>query len=197
MRTVIHLALLAGIVYATQPRVLDAAGVKVKTEHDRTADFASLRSYGWLPTPPYTINIAPEARDDRFERDALDAPIRAAIDRVLASKRFSGAAPGAEPDFHIVYYAALGIGMNADVLGQHYAYLTGWGSPFVGATPTTALRVIEEGTLVVDILRRDRTTAIWRGTATGAVDRSRKQDERLRTIDDAVKKLFAKFPPRR
>lgn len=144
MRTAIHVALVLGICHAAASIPLDAAGVKVKTEHDRSADFASLRSYRWLPTPPYTIGIAPEARDHRLERDALDGPIKV-----------------------------------------------------VGATPTTSLRVIEEGTLVVDVLRRDRITAIWHATATGALDRSRNQEQRLRTIDEAVKKMFAPFPPRR
>ena len=197
MRTATYVALVLGSVYATATTSLDAAGVKVKTEHDRTADFTSLRVYRWLPTPPYNVGIAPEARDKRLERDALDGPIKAAIDRVLAGKRFTVSEDTSEPDFHIVYYAAVGIGMNADVLGAHYTYLTGWGSPFVGATPTTSLRVIEEGTLVVDILRRDRTTAIWRATATGAIDRGRNQQQRLGTIDEAVKKMFARFPPRR
>jgi hypothetical protein len=87
--------------------------------------------------------------------------------------------------------------MRADFLGAHYGYLTGWGSPLMGATPTTNLRVLEEGTLVIDILRRDRTTAIWRGTARGAIDRSRTQAERLQVLDDAVRKLFNRFPPRR
>ena len=174
-----------------------AADVKVKTEHDRNADFSSLRTYTWLPTPPYTMGMAPGARDERFEREALDAPIRAAVDGVLRSKQFSVADQASEPDFYIVYYAAVGVGMNTSVLGEHYAYLTGWGSPLPGATATQSYRVVEQGTLVVDILRRDRSVAIWRGTATGAVDRTRNTEQRLRNIDAAVKKMLAKFPPRR
>jgi hypothetical protein len=50
---------------------------------------------------------------------------------------------------------------------------------------------------VVDILRKDRSVAIWRGSATGAVDRPRMREERLKTIDTAVKKMFAKVPPKR
>jgi hypothetical protein len=57
---------------------LAAASVKVRVEHDRTADFLSLRSYRWLPTPPNTMNIAPDACDERFAIDALDVPIMTA-----------------------------------------------------------------------------------------------------------------------
>lgn len=177
--------------------LLAAADIKVKTEYDRKADFASLRTYTWLPTPPYTTTMAPQARDERFERETLDEPIRAAMDRVLISKHFTFAEPGSSPDFYIVYYAAMGVGMNTSVLGEHYAYLTGWGSPLPGTTATQSFRVIEEGTIVVDILRGDRTIAIWRGQATGAVDRTRTVEQRLRNIEEAAKKLFAKFPPKR
>lgn len=173
---------------------LAAASIKVSTERDKTADFASLRTYRWLPTPPYMNNLHPETRDARFTEDVLDAPIRAAIDRALAGRRYTPAAEGSNPDFYVLYYAAFGVGMNADVLGQHYGYLTGWGSPIIGATPTTTLQIYEQGTLIVDVLRSDRTTAIWRGSATGAVDRGRTEIERRHTIEDAAKKLFSKFP---
>jgi hypothetical protein len=176
---------------------LAGADIKISTNHDRKADFTALRSYEWLPTPPYTSQIAPSARDERLEREALDEPIRAAVDAVLASKGFTVAESGAQPDFLVVYYAAFGIGMNEELLGAHYEYLTGWGSPFAGATATQSLHIIEQGTLVIDILRRDRSVAIWRGTATGAVDRTRTQEQRLRTIAEAVKKVFARFPPKR
>jgi uncharacterized protein DUF4136 len=197
MRSPCSCPVLASIAVAMAVVGLDAAGIKVETEHDRKADFASLRSYAWLPTPPYVSQVAPDARDPRLAEEALDEPIRAAVDRVLAGKGFAASADAAGPDFHVVYYAAFGIGMNASVLGEHYGYLTGWGSPLLGTTATTSLRVLEEGTLVVDILRRDRTAAIWRGTATGAVDRSRTRKQRLNTIETAVRKMFAKFPSRR
>lgn len=182
--------LLAGAVFT----VLDAADVKVKTEYDRSADFTAVRSYAWLPTPPYRTHVAPEA-DDRFlAQDTLDAPIHAAIDRALAAKGLAPATSGA-PDCFLVYYAAFGMDINASVMGENYAYITGWGSPLLGATPTTSLRVIEQGTLVLDMLNRDKKVAIWRGTATGAVDRDRTDEQRRRVLDEAAQKMFKNFPP--
>jgi hypothetical protein len=170
------------------------ADVKVSTEQDPAADLAALRSYRWLPTPQYLTQAAPEARDPGLSQKVLDAPIRAAVDRALADKRFKQAGSTASPDFHVVYYAAVGVGMNTGVLGAHYGYTTGWGTPIVGATPTTAPKMLEEGTLVIDILRSDRAKAIWRGTATGAVDRTKTEEERRRTIETAVQQMFATFP---
>jgi hypothetical protein len=192
----LHLWFVLGLVSVVIPLALVAADIDVKTEYDRKVDFRPLRSYVWLPAPPYTSTVAPEVRAQGLDRETLDEPIRAAIDRVLAAKQFRVVRDGSQPDLHIVYYAAFGIDMNTSVLGEHYGYLTGWGSPFIGATPTTSLRIIEQGTLIVDVLRSDRTVAIWRGRASGAVDRSRTQEQRLRTIDTAVTKMFAKFPPK-
>jgi hypothetical protein len=170
------------------------ADVKVTTEHDPTADFNALRTYRWLPTPQYLNQSGSESRDPRLKQEVLDEPVRAAVDRAFRSKKLRPAGSTATPDFWVVYYAALGVGMNADVLGAHYGYATGWGSQIVSATPTTASRVLDQGTLVIDVLRGDRARAIWRGTATGAVDRTKTADERRRTIDSAVEQMFAAFP---
>jgi hypothetical protein len=197
VRVPLRLGVTFGILVTVSGGALVAERLKVSVEHDEKTDFSTLRTYEWLPTPPYKIAVAPQARDARFEREALDGPIRAAVDAALGARRFTPAAPGSTADVLVVYYVALGASMSTDVLGSHYAYVTGWSTGLPAATPTTSLRVIEEGTLVVDILRGDRSTAIWRGTARGAVDRARTQEQRLRAIDEAVAKMMAKFPPRR
>ena len=170
--------------------VVAGAPVRVTTDRDPKADFSQLATYRWLPTPPY---LTPhDARDPGLVQEALDEPIRAAVDRALGDKRFKRAASTKQPDFHVLYYAAFSTGMDANVLGAYYGYLTGWGSPVL-ATPGPPPR-LDEGTLVIDILRADRAVALWRGTATGTVDRTRTKQERRRTIDTAVAQMFATFP---
>jgi Domain of unknown function (DUF4136) len=185
--------LILGLLCLAASVTLAIAGVTVSVEQDPKADLAALRTYRWLPTPPYLNQQPAEARDPR-QLEALDEQVRASVDRALGEKRFKTAGSTATPDFHVVYYAAVGTGMNVGVLGAHYGYVTGWGSAIVGANPTTSPKVIDEGTLVIDILRRDRAVAIWRGTATGTVDRTRTDEERRQTIASAVKEMFAKFP---
>jgi len=185
------------VVLAAAGLVVEAAGVKVKTEYDRSADFSALRSYAWLPTPPYRTQTTTEVEDRFLHADALDTPIRAAVDRALAGKGLKPAPDGTSPDCFLVYYAAFGAEINANVLGEHYAYITGWGSPVIGGTPTTALRVIEQGTVVLDVLNREKKVAIWRGMATGAVDRDQTDQQRVRRINGVVADMFKKFPPGR
>jgi len=176
---------------------VNGAGVKVKTEFDRNADFSALRSYSWLPTPPYQTQTSPDVKDRFLSPETIDAQLRATVDDALAAKGVRAAPEGATPDCFLVYYAAFGITINANVLGEHYAYITGWGSPFIGGTPTTALRVLEQGTVVIDMLNRDKKVAIWRATATGAVDRDQTDQQRTRRLKDAVADMFKKFPPKR
>jgi uncharacterized protein DUF4136 len=192
-----RLLLISCVVACAAGVLLDAAGLKIKTEYDRSADFSSLRSYAWLPTPTYRTQTTPEVEDRFLAAEALDGPIRNAVDRVLATKGLKPAAQGTTPDCFLVYYAAFGAEINANVLGEHYAYITGWGSPQVGGTPTTALRVLEQGTVVIDLLNRDKKVAIWRATANGAVDRDQTDQQRLRRIKDAAESMFKKFPPGR
>lgn len=189
LRPVVACLLACAIVAA-----LEAADVKVKTDYDTSADFSALRSYVWLPTPPYRTQTSPTVKDNFVAPEVIDAPIRAAIDRQLAAKGLM-LTTSDHPDCFLVYYAAFGVDIDASVLGENYAYITGWGSPFLGATPTTSLRVIEQGTLVLDMLNRDRKVAIWRGTATGAIDRDRTDAQRKQTLDEAVEKMFKDFPP--
>jgi hypothetical protein len=174
---------------------VDAADIKVKTERDPEADFAAVRTYRWLPTAPYLNDVARDTRDPRLVQDALDGPIRAAVDRALAANRLKPAGRTDLPDCHVVYYAAFGVDMKADMLGAYYGYVTGWGRrPLGSGSVATSSDILEQGTLVVDILRSDRARAIWRGTATGAVDRTRTDDQRQRTIKTAVEQMFAEFP---
>jgi hypothetical protein len=177
--------------------VVQAADLKVKTEYDRNADFSALRSYRWLPTPPYQTQTAPDRQDRFLSAEIIDAPLRATVEQALAAKGLTPAAEGATPDCFLVYYAAFGVTINANVLGEHYAYITGWGSPFIGGTPTTALRVLEQGTVVLDMLNREQKVAIWRATAAGAVDRDQTDQQRARRLKAAVADMFKKFPPKR
>jgi len=86
-----------------------------------------------------------------------------------------------------------GVGFNASNLGEYYQYATGYAlvvSPLI--SPTDNVKVMEEGTLVIDVVQ-DRK-AIWRGTASTTINRDNSDEKRLKTVSDAVKKLIEKLP---
>jgi hypothetical protein len=173
---------------------LDGVSVNVTTQHDPSVDFAKLRTYRWLPTPLYQNQQSADSRDPQLARETLDEPIKDAVERGLSANKFKRVSSTGTPDFHVLYYAAFGAGMDVNVLGAQYGYRPGWGATVLGTKPTASPQQLDEGTLVVDILRGDRAVAIWRGTATGTVERTRTDAERRKTIETAVSEMFAKFP---
>jgi Domain of unknown function (DUF4136) len=187
LMVVLACALAAGVALA-------GASVNVTTQHDPSVDFTKLRTYRWLPTPLYQNQQSAETRDPQLAREALDEPIRKAVERGLGANKFKQVSSTGTPDFHVLYYAAFGAAMDVNVLGAQYGYRPGWGAPVLGTKPTTTPQQLDEGTLVVDLLRGDRAVAIWRGTATGTVERTRTDAERRKTIETAVSEMFAKFP---
>jgi hypothetical protein len=172
---------------------VDAGKIKVEARRENV-DFSTIKTYVWLPSPPPKMDgVAPGVmRDPVAIQKELEPTIIATADRELAAhgwKRVEG--PGA--DVQVVYYLAHGVGFNASNVGEYYQYATGYAlivSPLIA--PTESVKVMEEGTLIVDVVQ-DRK-AIWRGTASTTIDRDHSDEQRMKTVTDAVKKLIDKLP---
>jgi hypothetical protein len=172
---------------------LDAGKIKVEA-HRENVDFSTIKTYVWLPSPPPKMDaVAPGVmRDPVAIQKELEPTILATADKELAAhgwKRMDG--PGA--DVQVVYYLAHGVGFNASNVGEYYQYATGYAlivSPLIA--PTESVKVMEEGTLIIDVVQ-DRK-AIWRGTASTTINRDNSDEKRIQTVVDAVKKLIDKLP---
>jgi Domain of unknown function (DUF4136) len=174
-----------------------AASVKTDVKFDRSAKLDAPHTYTWLDSPEYVTNVAPDVlRDERLEKAALDAPIRDAIDRELSAHQWRRVGADQSPEFQVVYYVFLSTGAQASMLGDFYQYTTGWQVYSDAGRPTSYVTVVEKGTLVVDLIDPARKSAVWRGTASGDLDRTRSQDKRVAIIADGIKRLFRKFPPK-
>jgi hypothetical protein len=170
---------------------LEAGKIKVEARRENV-DFSAIKTYMWLPSPPPTTEIAPGvARDPRVVQKELEPTIMQTADAELAAHGWKRLESGA--DVQLVYYLAHGVGFNASNLGDYYQYATGYAlivSPLIA--PTSSVKVMEEGTLIIDVVQ-DRK-AIWRGTASTTINRDNSDEKRLRTVADAVKKLIDKLP---
>ena len=170
---------------------LDAGKIKVEA-HRENVDFSTIKTYMWLPSPPPKTEIAPGvARDPMVVQKELEPTIMQTADRELAAHGWKRVESGA--DVQIVYYLAQGVTFNASTIGEYYQYATGYAlvvSPLI--SPTDNIKVMEEGTLVIDVVQ-DRK-AIWRGTASTTINRDNSDEKRLKTVSDAVKKLIEKLP---
>lgn len=172
-----------------------AQKVEIKTNQAPNTDFKVFKTYAWLPPAPVIKNVAPDAMTNpTLSEEALMPALVAAVDRELAARGFTKAA-SESADVHVAYFAALSVGFNQSYLGEHYGYITGWASPIpIGLAPTTNVNVYEKGTVLVDIVDRAANKAVWRGTALTRIAQEHSVDKRIERINDAVKRMFEKYP---
>jgi len=151
-----------------------AQGIEVKVDAEPGTDFAAFQTYDWVETQ--------EPAADPVNH----VLITRAVERALASKGLRKATDG-KPALRVRYYAKV----EKKVRGK--------GSQRSSLTEPTNLRTtvdfkrVEEGTLIVELFDNESRLTLWRGVASGMAPRP---DEVQEAIDDAVQRLFAKYPPK-
>ncbi|UJH66591.1 DUF4136 domain-containing protein [Allomuricauda sp. SCSIO 65647] len=58
----------------------------------------------------------------------------------------------------------------------------------------TYIKEYEQGTLIIDIVDASTKNLVWRGLATGVI--TGKQEDMQKTIDEAVRAIVSKYPPK-
>ncbi|MDX1393136.1 MAG: DUF4136 domain-containing protein [Gemmatimonadota bacterium] len=159
-----------------------SANLQVDTEYDPDSSFEGVQTFAWLPEAP------PDASSNR---PMVRRIVEQAIERELEAQGYV-LEPFGDPD---IWVAAIVIAGRTDVRAtwDFYGYGGGyWLSMWAADTNTS---YFQEGTLIVDLLDRDRRVR-WRGIATGAVESGmRAAEEGERVVGDAVARMFAEFPP--
>jgi hypothetical protein len=117
------------------------------------------------------------------------------VDREMKAKGLVLVAPEANPDFLVT---VLGWAQS-EIKVTNYGYAYGgayWGGPY-GATPMavpmTEVHQYTQGTLLLDFIDARTRKLIWRGTATDTLG---SPESVQATIEEAVKKLLAAYPPK-
>jgi hypothetical protein len=158
------------------------SSLSVESEYDPTANFASYSSYQWID------------RDDVSapENSIVGRQIKAEITDELSVKGLSET--DGEPDLLVIFYVGIDekvTGATFDNFGYGYGrYYGGWGSTSMTVQSYT------EGTLIVDMIDKERNELIWRGQATKAVEGGSQDPEKRRErIRKIVDKLLEDFPP--
>ncbi|HEY0506153.1 MAG TPA: DUF4136 domain-containing protein [Lysobacter sp.] len=171
MKAILLLALLLPITAVAAP--------KVTVDRDPAADFASYKTYYWAIKPQGGSPLV----DQRI------------VDNIDAQLRNKGWTLGEQGDVAIAAHVS---SSQKQTLDTFYSGTPlggwgwrGWGGVGMG-TATTDVHTYEVGTLVVDMFDSRTQKAIWRGTATGTLSSS--PDKVNKAVDQALTKMFAKFP---
>ena len=186
--------LLAAIVVSTGA---GCAHVAVYVEHDPTANFKDLTTYGWLNEP--STGDSPTA-----ENSILDARVHAIVEDGLAAHGYEKATDGT-PDFLVGYSAAVEETLQGVTIDRYYGYtqttyLTKSGSardyPRGTMGRQTVVYEYQQGSLILDISTPQPRKLIWRGFARAAIEPDETQKQRDTRLREAVRQLLKQFPPR-
>jgi hypothetical protein len=174
--------------------VLIEAKVRINTQKDETFSFRGLHTWSWHPEGVGDVKMAltpddnPEAVRTRFEPVIKDA-----VERSLTERGLTMAPAGQTPDLHVIYYLLISTDMNRQTMGQFVPAATAWQlAPFPGATQS--LKVIEQGSLVLDVNAAASRSLVWRGVAQAELHRQRTPAERETRLRAVIGDLFKKFP---
>ena len=127
----------------------------------------------------------------------VDGRIRRAIAENLQAKGLSRAEPG-EADLAVTYYASLNSQMQFHTTGWGYGGGWGWGPRWgfgYGFWPgwtTTTVHTYHEGTIIIDLIDREKNQLVWRGVTTRVLGKKSHSDEK---IDQSMSRVFVDFPP--
>lgn len=161
----------------------------ISSDYDPSTDFSKFRSFAWAP-------MSPDLPDDPLiNKTQLDSQIRNATENQLSAFGFVKESSN-QPDFLIVYHAAIDKGIDVVELDNFYLsdppnrYHHGWSS----GRGQTYVFEYDLGTLILDFLDPKTKKIIWRGSVQAEVNRTALPQERETRINVAIQKMLEKFP---
>ena len=184
------LATLVAIVVGVQS---GAAKVKVRADFNKAFAFAQAKTWGWNPKGPGDIMMARTPDDDPagVKRQA-EPVIMNAVAAEMPKRGLTTAT--AAPDLTLTYFLLLTMGSSAQTVGQFLPSTTAWAlPPFVASTQS--LEFIEQGALVLDLSANGEV--VWRGVGEAQIKMDLDQDKRVALVNEAVREILGRYPPKK
>jgi hypothetical protein len=157
--------------------------MSIETDHDPKTDFSKYRSFEFLPEPSRSSDN-PVVEGALIRNRIWDAVKREMGAKGLGFKEAGGA------DLLIAYHAD--VTEKVDVTNYGYQYGR-WGMGYAGASVDTYR--YNEGRLILDLIDAQSRDLVWRGMATTIVGEARDPEKSTATINEAVSKILANYPP--
>ncbi len=157
---------------------VSAVAQKINVDWDRTENFSNFHTYAWQTSPHPAKGL--------WDQRIIDG-----VDKQLQSKGLQKVE--SDPDVWVVYSNS--IKDQKQVVGTGYNMGPGWGWGYWGGPTTTTYNtfVTKEGTLVLELANSKDHQLLWRGSATATI--SDNSNKNIKTLDNALNKLFKNFPP--
>jgi hypothetical protein len=162
---------------------VSCATVKVTSDFDKSAQFAGYKTYAFTPEA-LNLNI------DELNRKRVVT----AVEQELSLKGFTKAEkPDVLIDLKLTSQAKqTATASTSGMYGVGYRYR--WGGGFSATTIDYDNYI--EGTLFVDMIDASESQLVWQGRAVGTINPDAKPEKREANINNAVKQIFMKYPPK-
>jgi hypothetical protein len=157
--------------------------VSVSHDFDSQADFAKLRTYGWLAAPESTS----ESVQKELQTNSLvEGRVKKAVNRQLAAKGLRETTQ--DPDFQVAFHTGVEDKTDIQSWGYGYGY---WGMRGGGISTIH----YQEGTLILDFIDPKSKNLIWRGVGKKVLSGKTTPERSEKTINTAVEEILKKYPP--
>ena len=160
--------------------ITSCQSVKVVVDYDKSAQFTSYKTYGFL-----------KEGIDRAEINDLDKRrILRSIEAVLIEKGFT---KSETPDILVNFFTKerQEININNNNYGG-WGYGWGWG-PFMGAQMNISTSTSIQGTLFIDLIDTTKKELIWQGVGKGTL--AAKIEQKDEKIQNFVTSILSEYPP--
>jgi len=159
-----------------------ATTMNVSSHVERGVDLAQYHTYDWGPADALPTGDSRLDKDPFFQDHMLGA-----VEKAMATKGLGRSTAGTA-DLLIHYHANISERIDIDRLDRERGYCHADGC-------STPLAEYEAGTLVLDVVDASTNRLIWRGWAQhGVRGMLESQDTMARQIDEAVTRMFTRFP---
>jgi hypothetical protein len=160
-----------------------AASLSVNYDYDTAVDFATLKTFDWMPA---TGNAAGDELLVKKIRNTVDAQLQAKGRKIATDN--PNFLIGMELSGKTTYGGSTGVGVSIGIpVGRAGRISVGGGK--------SKPRETKEGTLVMDFVDAKTKSLVWRATATDAVDPSASPEEKQQKINEVIAAMLAHFPP--
>jgi hypothetical protein len=168
-------ALRALLILGLAVLTIGCSTLSVQYDYDPQADFASLKTFDWLPAP-----VDAEVSGLTVKR------IKNAVTSQLEARGFKETSE--DPNFLI----ALHVGKKDRLAVTDWGY---WGYDYLYWGGGVDVYEYEEGTLIIDFVNARSKEPIWRGVARETLDPNPTPAKEEKRINEAVTKILKNFPP--
>ncbi len=162
-----------------------SSGITVQHDYDTRVDFSQIRSFDFLP-PPEGVEIN-QSLHNRIMKEVTSALDQKGIVRDVD-----------HPDVLLALHTQSDARMQVHSWGYHYAPYNLYAQPYgYWGMGTIDVERYEQGTLIIDMVKAEDMTMIWRGVARSALPTQPSPDKINELLRNAVGKIFRSFPPER